>query len=161
MHRSLVVAIAGATLLAASLTPRPASAQEKATGGFVTGTQTVLNEIELADGRSIRRVKVEVGVTADDHSSRWHLGSQDCFATYVFAADDSLVVGRGVCDFLSPDGDVWWLAFEVSGTDPLRWTGLGGTGKFADVDHSGTTVTLAEWGDGKFIGRWDGTMTKK
>ena len=161
MHRSLIVPVACATLLVASLAPRPASAQEKETGGFVTGTQKVLDEIELADGRSIRRVKVEVGVTADEHSSPWHLGSQDCFATYVFAADDALVVGRGVCDFPSPDGDVWWLAFEVSGTDPLRWTGLGGTGTFANIHHSGTTVTLAEWGDGKFIGRWEGTMKKK
>jgi len=58
-------------------------------------------------------------------------------------------------------GDVWWLAYEVSGTDPLRWTGLGGTGTFANIHHSGTTVTLAEWGDGKFIGRWEGTMKKK
>jgi hypothetical protein len=34
-------------------------------------------------------------------------------------------------------------------------------GKFTGIEHSGTTVVQAEWGDGKFVGRWEGTMIEK
>ena len=147
-------------LLIAALTPSGATAQTAVeTGGIVSGTQKILSEIELPDGRAIRRIYLSASVTADDNTSPWHLGSQDCLATYMFAADGSLIGGRGLCDFVSPDGDLWWLTLETSGTDPIRWQGLGGTGKFAGIEHSGTTVLLAEWVDGKFISRWDGTMT--
>jgi hypothetical protein len=162
MRRYLLLTFAAGILMVAALAPQPAFSEEAtATAGMVSGHQKVLSEIELPDERTIRRLKFSVGVTADDHTSPWHLGSQDCFATYIFAADGSLEGGRGLCDFISPDGDVWWLTLEASGTDPVRWKGLGGIGKFADIEHSGTTVMNAEWGDGKIIGRWEGTMSKK
>lgn len=152
--------VAAGAFIAATLVPQEAAAQQ-ATAGMVSGTQKVISSMELPDGRTIRRIMFSVGVTADDPSSIWHLGSQDCFATYMFATDGSMIGGRGLCDFVSPEGDLWWLTLEASGDDPLRWTGLGGTGKLAGVEHSGTTVTQAEWGDGKFVGRWEGTMTNK
>lgn len=159
MTRPHLLCIAAGVLLAASLIPRTVRAQETIkTSGMVSGTQEILSEIPLSDGRVIRRIFFSLGVTADDPSLPWHLGSQDCLATYVFAADGSLIGGRGLCDFVSPDGDVWWLTLEASGTDPIRWQGLGGTGKLAAIDHRGTTVISAEWGDGKVIGRWEGTM---
>jgi hypothetical protein len=162
MKMQHLLTLAAGVLLVSMFLPRTASAQQTmATGGNVSGTQKVLSSIELPDGRTIRRIMFSVGVTADDPASPWHLGSQDCFATYMFAADGSLIGGRGVCDFVSTEGDLWWLTLEASGDDPIRWTGLGGTGKFAGVDHSGTTVMKAEWGDGKVIGRWEGTMTRK
>ncbi len=162
MRRFHLPTVAAGALLVAALAPQGATAQEAMrTAGIVSGTQKVLSSIELPDGRTIRRIMLSVGVTADDHSSPWHLGNQDCLATYMFAADGSLIGGRGVCDFVSLDGDIWWLTFEASGTDPIRWKGLGGTGKFAAVEHSGTTVVNAEWGDGKMIGRWEGTMTMR
>lgn len=157
-----VLTVAGCALLVAALVPQGAAAQGATrTAGMVAGTQKVISSIELPDGRTIRRIMLSVGVTADDPSSPWHLGSQDCLVTYTFASDDSLIGGRGVCDFVSPEGDVWWLMIEASGSDPVRWTGLGGTGKFEGIEHSGTTVISAEWGDGKVIGRWEGTMTKR
>jgi hypothetical protein len=160
MHR--LFALAAAVFLVSPFLPNPALAQRSmATGGFVSGSQKVLNSIELPDGRSIRRLMFSVGVTADDPASPWHLGSQDCFATYMFAADGSLIGGRGVCDFVSPDGDIWWLTLEASGDDPVRWRSLGGTGKFAGIEHSGTTIINAEWSDGKVVGRWEGTMTRR
>jgi hypothetical protein len=155
-----LVMIAAGTLIAATLVPQEAAAQQ-ATAGIVSGKQKVVSSMELPDGRTIRRMMLSLEVTADDTSSIWHLGSQDCFATYMFAADGSLIGGRGLCDFVSPDGDLWWLTLEASGDDPIRWKGLGGTGKFAAVEHSGTTVTQAEWGDGKMVARWEGTMTEK
>ena len=163
MKRYHLLTVAAGALLIAALAPQGANAQEAMkTAGMISGTQKVLSSIELPDGRTIRRIMFSVGVTADDHSSPWHLGSQDCLATYMFAADGSQIGGRGACDFVSPEGDLWWLTFEASGsTDPVQWKGLGGTGKFTGIEHSGTTVTNAEWGDGKVIGRWEGTMTKK
>lgn len=159
MKLHALVLVAAGSLTVAALAPQNAVAQE-ATAGLVTGHQKVVSSMELPDGRTIRRVMLSLGVTADDPSSIWHLGSQDCFATYMFDADDSLIGGRGACDFISTNGDMWWLTLEASGDDPIRWKGLGGTGKFAGVEHSGTTVTQAEWGDGKLIGRWEGTMTR-
>ena len=154
--------LAAGVFLVSMLLPRPTLAQEAmATSGSIAGSQKVLSSIELPDGRTIRRIMFSVGVTADDTSSPWHRGNQDCFATYMFAADGSLIGGRGVCDFVSPEGDLWWLTLEASGDAPLRWKGLGGTGKFAGIEHSGTSVIEAEWGDGKVVGRWEGTMTKK
>ena len=100
-------------------------------------------------------------MTADDPSSPWHLGSQDCLATYTFAADGSLIGGRGLCDFISPDGDLGWLTLEASGEEPSRWEFIGSTGKLAGIEHSGTTVIEAEWADGKVVGRWEGTMTRR
>ncbi len=164
-HRGWYAAAAGAlglALLAGS--PGPAEAQmgqAVRTGGMVTGSQEVVSEFPQPDGRVIRRVHMSLVVTADDPASIWHLGSQDCLATYTFAADGSLIGGRGACDLVSPGGDVWWLTLEARGTDPIRWRGLGGTGRFAGVEHSGTTVAQAEWGDGKWAGRWEGTMTRR
>lgn len=162
MTRHHLLSIAAGVLLVAALIPCTVSAQETIkTSGTVSGTQKILSEIPLPDGRVIRRIFLSVGVTADDPSIPWHLGSQDCLATYMFAADGSLIGGRGLCDFVSPDGDIWWLTLEASGTDPIRWQGLGGTGKLAAIDHRGTTVISAEWADGKVIGRWEGTMTRR
>ncbi len=152
--------VAAAALLVASVLPQKAAAQQP-TAGMVAGTQKVIGSMELPDGRTIRRVMVSVSVTADDTSSPWHLGSQDCFATYEFAADGSLIGGHGLCDLISPNGDLAWLTLHASADAPLRWTVIGGTGKFAGVEHSGTTVTQAEWADGKFVGRWEGTMSEK
>jgi len=140
-----------------------ASAQaEVATAGYVSGFQEVVDEIALENGGAVRRIRLRLAVTADDPDSPWHLGSQDCFATYTFTADGSLEGGHGICDFISPQGDVWWLALEASGDGSIRWHGLGeGTGKLAGLEHSGTTVTVAEWGDGRVVGRWEGKMRKK
>jgi hypothetical protein len=160
MHR--LITLAAGVFLVLLLLPRPGLAQQRvATGGYVSGTQKVMSEIALPDGGVLRRIFLSVGVTADDPASPWHLGSQDCMASYVFAGDDSLVGGRGVCDFVSPEGDLWWLTINVSREGLVSWTGGEGTGKFAGVEHSGTTVVQAEWADGKVVGRWEGTMTRR
>jgi len=139
-----------------------AAQEETATAGYVSGFQKVVDEIPLPEGRMIRRMELELAVTADDPESPWNLGSQDCFATYTFAADGSLEGGRGFCDFVSPEGDLWFLALEAHGTDPVRWHGVGeGTGKLAGLEHWGTTTNLAMWSDGRVISRWEGKMKRK
>jgi len=159
--RHLVVSLLATSLLA--LGAERASAQsEVATAGYVSGFQEVVDQIPLENGRTIRRIRLRLLVTADDPKNPFHLGSQDCFATYTFAADGALEGGHGSCDFISPEGDVWWIVLEASGNEPVRWHDVGnGTGKLAGLGHAGTTVTLAEWSDGRVIGRWEGKMTKK
>jgi len=159
-HR-LVLSILVTSLLAVGA-ERASAQAEVATAGYVSGFQEVVDEIPLENGRTIRRIRLRLAVTADDPKNPFHLGSQDCFATYTFAADGALEGGHGACDFISPEGDVWWLALEASGDGPIRWHGFGdGTGKLAGLEHAGTTVTVAEWGDGRVVGRWEGKMTKK
>jgi len=139
-----------------------AAQEETATGGYVSGFQKVVDEIPLPEGRMIRRMELELTVTADDPESPWHLGSQDCFATYTFAADGSLEGGRGLCDFVSPEGDLSWLTLEVHGSAPVEWHIHGdGTGKLAGIEHWGKTTSLAMWSDGRVISRWEGTMRRK
>lgn len=159
MHRFTTLA---AALLLTLVVPRSGTAQESmATGGYVAGSQKVMSEIALPDGNVLRRVMFSVGVTADDPENPFHLGSQDCLGSYVFTAAGSLINGRGMCDFVSPDGDLWWLTIDIADDGTVYWSGDKGTGKLAGIEHSGTTVMQAEWADGKVVGRWEGTMTRK
>lgn len=132
---------------------------QQATAGYVSGQREVLSTIALPDGGTIQRLHLSLVVTADDPTSIWHLGSQDCLVTDTYAADGSFMSGRGACDLVSPEGDIVWLTFETPADGPTTWSQGGGTGKFSGVVHSGTTVNLAQWGDGKMVGRWEGVMT--
>ncbi|MBT8400364.1 MAG: hypothetical protein KJO98_07810 [Rhodothermia bacterium] len=97
-----------------------------------------------------------MSVTSDDAESPFHLASQDCFATYIFE-DGVPVEGHGACDGISVEGDMWWLSLQVGDDGLIHWRMTGGTGRFTNLQTSGTTQLVAEWDDGKFVGRFEGT----
>lgn len=136
-----------------------AVAETKSATGLLAGTQEVLASIPLADGTVAKRVMFSISVMADDPTSPFHLASQDCFATYIFSANGEPLGGRGSCDGISADGYVWWIAIELRADGAVNWVNRGGTGRFAEIEASGTTSTLAEFSDGKVIARFEGTYT--
>jgi hypothetical protein len=137
-----------------------AEAEEKV-AGYVSGTQEVLQSIPLADGTVARRITFSATVITDDPANPLHLASQDCFVTYVFSKDDKPLGGKGSCDGISVDGHLWWILLELRPDGVARWINNGGVGKFANLEASGTTKVLAEFPDGKFIGRFEGTYSNR
>jgi hypothetical protein len=135
-------------------------AQEKV-AGYVSGTQEVLQSITLADGNVAKRIMFKVSVVTEDPSNPLHLASQDCLVTYIFSQDEEPLGGKGSCDGISIDGHLWWLSVELHPDGVVHWTNNGGVGKFANFTASGTTIVQAEFPDGKFIGRFEGTYSNK
>ena len=134
-----------------------ANAEE--TNGHVSGTQKEISSLTLENGQVVRRLMFHVGVITDTQEAPFHGANQQCLGTYVFAADGTLVKGRGGCDGIDPDGDIWWITFSVEGDGPIRWINVDGTGKYAELEASGITNTVSEWGDGIFVGRFEGTYS--
>ena len=127
--------------------------------GYVNGTQEVLYKTSLANGNEARRLKFSLTVVTDDPKNPINLGSQDCFATYVFTKEGQPLSGKGFCDGITAGGDLWWIALELQPDGTTRWTNLGGIGKLAKLTGSGTTRTLAQFDDGKTIARFEGTYS--
>jgi len=142
------------------LTP-VASAETKRVAGYVGGTQKELSATPLADGTVAKRLMFSVTVVGDDATNPFHLASQDCFATYVFSKEGKAIGGKGSCDGITVGGDVWWLSIEMRPDGVVNWVNRGGTGKFANMEASGVTHMLAQFSDGKVIGRFEGTYSVK
>ncbi len=149
----------GGLLMGCLLTAACGVRADEPVAGYVNGTQEVLQAIPLANGNVVRRLRFSVTVVTDDPSNPIHLASQDCFATYVFTANDEPVGGRGSCDGISARGDVWWIALELLPDGTVTWENLGGVGQLAGLRGSGTTTNLAEFDDGKSIARFEGTYS--
>ena len=152
-------AVASAAALLFALSASAAGAADLS--GHVAGTQKMTREMPLSGDRVARRMRFKVNVLTDDASSPFNLASQDCMATYVFAKDGAPLGGHGYCDGISATGDIWWIHVELGTDGMVRWTHLGGTGALDGFEAGGTTRILAEFEDGKVIGRFEGTMTKK
>lgn len=136
-----------------------ATAHAQELNGHVSGKQKEISSLTLENGQIIRRIKFHVGVITDTQESPFHGSNQQCLGTYVFAVEGALVKGQGGCDGIDPDGDVWWITFTVVGDGPIHWEAVGGTGKYEELEASGTTDMISEWGDGITIGRFKGTYS--
>ena len=124
--------------------------------GHSIGTQKVLSSLPLKNGLTATRVAYHVGVVTDAQEGLFHGGTQQCLATVVQNADGSTVEGHGACDGIDPEGDVWWISFEMQGDAPIRWAITGGTGKYDGLAMSGVTSFIVEHSDGIIVGRFEG-----
>lgn len=149
--------LTGLALLAVMLPPMALSAD---LSGHVTGTSKMIQSMPLSGDRVANRMHFEVAVVTDDPANPFNLASQDCMATYVFAADGKPLGGHGYCDGITAAGDIWWISVRMDTDGTLHWSNLGGTGALDGITASGTTRMLAEFADGKFIGRFEGTRSK-
>jgi hypothetical protein len=149
--------LASAALLAVALSP---SAWAADLSGHVTGTSKVTKSMPLSGERVANRMRFKVTVVTDDPANPFNLASQDCMATYVFAKDGKPLGGHGYCDGITAAGDIWWISVRMDAEGTIHWTNIGGTGALDGVTASGTTRMLAEFEDGKFIGRFEGTRSK-
>ena len=148
---------------AAALSMAVAAADENAAdlSGHVTGTSKMIQSMPLSGDRVANRMRFKITVVTDDPQNPFNLASQDCMATYVFAKDGAPQGGHGYCDGIAASGDIWWISVRLDADGVVHWKHLGGTGALDGYEAGGTTKTLAEFDDGKFIGRFNGTMTKK
>ena len=149
------------TLIAISLTgflATSAFGQSTMTGsGTVTYGPSEPEVRELPDGRTLLRVPFKGIILSDDGTGPFHLSSQDCQGTVILAADGSQEIGRGYCDAVDADGDVWWLSWMNRG-DERSCQILGGTGKFVGLEGGGTTTELLpQLPDGRQTISWEGS----
>ena len=124
--------------------------------GYTSGTQEVLLSMPLKNGLTAIRVLYHVGIVTDAQEGLFHGATQQCLVTLVQNADGSVVEGRGGCDGIDPDGDVWWLSVVMEGDSPIRWAITGGTGKYDGLAMSGINTIIAEHADGIVLGRFEG-----
>ena len=121
------------------------SAQQMSGGGYVALVPKPAVTSETPDGRVLQMVGVDGIVFGDE---------------VVMAADGSDLMAKGYCDGVDLEGDVWWISWEETAAGG-SWNLLGGTGKFEGVSGGGQTSRVAEWPDGRYVVRWDGTWTMK
>jgi hypothetical protein len=124
--------------------------------GHSSGTQKVLESISLNNGQTAIRMLYHVGLVTDAQEGLFHGATQKCIATVVQAGDGSTVKGRGSCDGIDPDGDVFWVSIALEADGPFLWAITGGTGKYAGLEMSGVNNVVAEHSDGIMVGRWEG-----
>jgi len=148
----LMLAMFSVLILAAALPQEVVAQQTTAISGHAAGVMTGVETIDLPDGRTVTYMTSTAQVLADDPSSPHDLLSQTCMQTFITAADGTVESFGGWCSSLSPDGDLHWITFDTD-----TWQMVGGTGRFADMTMGGNYSTVAQWSDGQFVNRWEGT----
>lgn len=138
----------------------PAMAKDYTGSGTATYIPVSAATRELPNGNHIRRVHSKSIIVADDEEIPFHLASQDCLGTYVLTPEGEIITGKGYCDAVDQDGDVWWLWWQ-SEEESGEWGILEGTGKYAGMVGSGTTTPIASHDDGRFAVRWKGSWVMK
>ena len=158
-HNLTCLTLAGAAALSRAFAK--AGAQAADLSGHVTGTSKMTRSLPLSGDRVANRMRFKITVVTDDPSNPFNLASQDCMATYVFTKDGAPEGGHGYCDGITASGDIWWISVRMDADGTVHWTHLGGTGALDGYQAGGTTRILAEFEDGKIIGRFEGTMSKQ
>jgi hypothetical protein len=138
MRRSLVALLGSSLAIACAI----ASAQQLPKSGTIsihTGWRVTGEAIEVADKRMQGHGSV-AGISFNDNGSGpLHAGPAICF--YTFFATDGGVKNKGFCTFGDADGDRiftdWQGANASEGTAGVN-TIVGGTGKYAGIQGSGT-----------------------
>jgi len=148
----LMLAMFSVLILAATLPQEAVAQQTTAISGHSAGVITGIETIDLPDGRTMTHTTSTAQVLSDDPSNSHHLLSQTCMITDMMAADGTVESTGGGCSTTSPDGDLHLITID-NGT----WQMVGGTGRFADMTMGGTYSNVAQWSDGQFVNRWEGT----
>jgi hypothetical protein len=134
-------------------------AQENSGSGQVMLVPRPAQSTTMPDGRVLQIVGVDGFVTGDQADNPFAPATQSCAGTVVVAADGSGAEAHGYCDGVDTEGDVWWIWWSETPAGG-KWGIIGGTGKFTGMEGGGTTNRVAEWPDGRYIVRWEGTWSK-
>ena len=149
--------LTGVVLFGLSWTPS-VQAEEVEGGGYATYVTVSSEEFELAEGRPAIRIHQKGSIIAED--TPFHLGSQDCFATIILAAEGSPLTAYGYCDATDRDGDLWTVWFKNEQGGRRTWGFLGGTGKYVGIEGEGTSKEEMQSKDRTVI-TWKGKWTLK
>jgi len=137
----------------------PVSAQQTSGGGHVLLVPSPPTSTAMPDGRTVMYVHVDGFVTADEASNPFGPATQSCSGTVVAAPGGASAEGHGYCDGVDTDGDVWWIWWSETPAGG-RWGIIAGTGKFQGMKGGGTTNRIAEWPDGRYMVRWEGSWSR-
>jgi hypothetical protein len=154
MRSALVCGVAAFVLLAAGFAT---TAQAQQTGsGTATYVPAKIKKMELPDGTMLERSHLRTVVVADDPAVPFHMSTQDCLGTNILDAEGNLLTGRGYCDGVDGDGDVWWIWWN-NGPTGGDWGFMGGTGKYEGITGGGTTTFEGATPDSRLVITWEGS----
>ena len=137
-----------------------AKAEEFSGKGTVTYVPVDSETIELPDSSLLRRAHMKGVILADDTKVPFHLATQDCAGSETLSPEGVAEAGRGYCDTVDADGDVWWMWWD-NDPKPGAWGILGGTGKYEGMTGGGTTKALSQHSDGRLVLSWEGKWKMK
>ena len=101
---------------------------------------------EFPGGFTAMRVHLKGVILSDDPMSPIHLNTQDCFGNDILDSEGNFAANTGLCVAVDGEGDTWVLSYEFS-----DWVVIGGTGKFAGMEGSGTTEIIGNYPDGRLV----------
>jgi hypothetical protein len=149
-------------LLVALLTPAVGSSREVRGSGTGSYVQIDADEMLLANGGKVVHTIAKGTLICDDPENSMHLATQDVAGTFVYNADGDMIKGTGYADGVDLDGDTWTLHWNLNEDfTGNNWVHIDGTGKYAGIKGSGSTVNLVIHTDGRQVIRWEGTWTLK
>lgn len=117
--------------------------------------------ITLPNGRVVLIGMRSHASLVDDKTGE--ISSQWCTANGYPGSDGELTAIAGFCSVVADDGDETWISF-VGGAagQPLSWTVMGGTGRYAGATGGGTSRETSNRGDGfAWTSKGSGTVTTK
>jgi hypothetical protein len=159
MKTTLTAAALGIVMAAAAAVA--AEAAEVKVSGSATYVITQSTATELAGGSTLTHFLQEGVIRTDDRASPFNLNLHNCAGSLITSADGATFTAMGSCDGIDKDGDVWWIAFVNADRNGGHWEVLGGTGKFAGMTGSGTTVDDLRTPDGRSSVSFEGSVTLK
>lgn len=101
---------------------------------------------EFPGGFTAMRQHLKGVIVSEDPMSPIHLNTQDCFSNHLLDSEGTFVAFTGHCVAIDGEGDSWWLSFRFS-----DWEVVGGSGKFAGMEGSGTTEIIGNYPDGRTV----------
>lgn len=163
MFRSVSLRTCAAAVLAVSLlVPSIGAAKEVKGSGTGSYVQISAEETPLANGGKVVHTIAKGTLICDDPANSMHLATQDVAGTFVYNADGDMIKGTGYADGVDLDGDTWTLQWNlVDDFSGNNWVHIDGTGKYAGIQGSGSTVNLVIHSDGRQVIRWEGVWTMK
>ena len=153
MLRNTLVGVMAAGLSLALTAPAIAQTTGGGNGFYSTVS---MEEHQMQDGSVIVTVHQKGFVTGNTASNPFGTSVQDCTGSGAVGADGSPGMTYGYCAGVDRFGDaffIWWNSDGQQG----EWGLMGGTGKFAGMEASGTTRQITQWSDGRNIIAWEGT----
>ena len=132
--------------------------KEKGSGrGMYTSVE--VDSMKLANGTTLVNTRDKGFLVGNEPGNPFDGNCHDCFATWILAADGSVIQRKGHCVGVARDGDTWTIWFGEG--KPGTWGFIGGTGKFKDMVGGGTFDLVHKWSDGRYDITWEGSWEKK
>ena len=157
--RSRLFVTAGLVILVGAGTLALAQAKKEKASGRGMYSSTDVDKMTLLDGTTLLNTHDKGFLVGNEPSNPMDGNCHDCFATWILAADGSVIQRKGHCVGIDRAGDTWTIWFGEG--KPGTWGFIGGTGKFKGMVGGGTFDLVHKWSDGRYAITWEGSWEKK